>query len=160
MFKLFTFICVFVSFSNTQVATPTGTFLPIITPYVPITTTTTTNSTTAYTRLCKALCMLYIPESPVCGINNTVYANSCMATCDRVAIDNSRIMFNNKCCCHGGDHIVHDHSITSNNMFKVKDTATGNDYVVVMPRCISNCLGIYGVSDLVGDGTVVMELGP
>ena len=126
-----------------------------------------------YTRFCKAVCMLYVPWSKTCGLNNEVYLNDCQARCDRVSTDQSRLMFNEKCCCNPGSEYIDaqwvlagttasgvDPSAAANvvsSSFCVSAyqgitrnglTPTGGVNVFAIPACLKTCLGIDDMRDL------------
>ena len=117
-----------------------------------------------YTRFCKAVCMLYVPESKTCGLNNEVYLNDCQARCDRVGTDAARLMFNSKCCCTPGTEYIDSSWVLGDGdsnavgvrsaSFCVSTTATtttninGKINVFAIPPCLQTCLGIDGLSDL------------
>ena len=121
-----------------------------------------------YTRFCKAVCMLYVPIKKTCGLNNEVYLNECQARCDRVSVDDDRLMFNEKCCClPGSEYIdsawalgVNTTTLNSNSAnvrsssfcVSVQNTTTapitGRVNVFAIPQCLSQCLGIDDMSDL------------
>ena len=115
-----------------------GLFMPQITPY-----SATTFDGVIYNKFCKALCCLYVPVEPVCGTNNVVYENACMAKCDRVGVDKTRIRFNNKCCCQAGSDVVQDDINLSLTLIDDEDNIK-----FAIPQCIGQCLGIASISDL------------
>ena len=138
-----------------------GLFLPVIRE----STISTNANDVIYIRFCKALCYLYVPHSKTCGSNNIVYENSCMAKCDRVNVDATRLKFNDKCCCnHNSDLVDASWALGALNSIDVNTTmfcahivVTGTngaivetDYVNVfaIPQCLQTCLGIDDVSDL------------
>ena len=122
-----------------------------------------------YTRFCKAVCALYVPESKTCGLNNQVYLNDCQARCDRVGTDKARLMFNEKCCCNPGTEYIDnqwvlgtatasgvDPSQAANvrsssfcvSMKSPSSTLTGYVNVFAIPSCLKTCLGIDNMRDL------------
>ena len=126
-----------------------------------------------YTRFCKAVCMLYVPWSKTCGLNNEVYLNDCQARCDRVSTDQSRLMFNEKCCCNPGSEYIDaqwasatataggvDPSQAANlvsssfcvsiyeNETQGGLARTGGVNIFAIPPCLKTCLGIDNMRDL------------
>ena len=146
MFKNIIFIFILVTFSlcNLPFAQNLhhqhGIFLPTITPY-----SASQNGDVMYNRFCKALCCLYVPVEPVCGVNNVVYENACMARCDRIAVDESRIRFNNKCCCQAGSDVITGVAATT---FSIVDTGNANAILFSIPTCLQECLDINEVNDV------------
>ena len=116
-------------------------------------------------RFCKAICYLYIDLDKTCGTNNMVYENACQARCDRVDTDDSRLMFNEKCCCDNNSHLIDaefatdptgavDVVVSSSNFCIYRETAAGQfTNVFAIPQCIRNCLGIDSINDLVLNNT-------
>ena len=149
-----------------------GLFIPQVTRVQSISSATDV----IYTRFCKAVCMLYVPEEKTCGLNNYVYLNDCQARCDRMGTDKTRLMFNDKCCCTPGSEYIDSAWAKGNNFasngttilnsddptiksssFCVSTTAsplggastvTGKINVFAIPPCLTSCLGITSVGDL------------
>ena len=147
--------------SNSPYGRQQGLFIPSINKV----TAETTNDV-VYNRFCKAICYLYVPLLKTCGLNNIVYENECQARCDRVGTDQSRLKFNEKCCCSGGSHKVDASfakgetdakapltpsafciNVPARNSSNVDDTNNIMN-VFIIPTCIARCLDIDSHSDL------------
>jgi hypothetical protein len=124
------------------------------------------SSDVLYNRFCKAICFLYVPHKKTCGTNNKIYINACQAKCDRTGVDDSRLMFNESCCCNGGSHKI-DASFAAKatngvsalgavgtcvHVASKDDTGTVDNNnlinVFAVPKCIAQCLGIDSKADL------------
>ena len=135
-----------------------------------------------YTRFCKAVCMLYVPMKKTCGLNNEVYYNECQARCDRISVDDARLMFNDKCCCLPGSEYIDSSWVLADNDLaaspvvtseagQIKSSSfcisklspataiTGNINIFAIPPCLSTCLGIDSKADLkfIGDSSAFVE---
>ena len=152
-----------------------GAYLPYLSPVQTpaVTATSTTTSSVVFTRICKAICGMHIPENITCGLNNQIYMNDCQAACDRIGTDQTRLMFNKKCCCVPGSEYIdsawargtdvgpvnstlvsNDPSIVSSSFCasvlpsETPTVLTGKINVFAIPPCLRTCLGINALSDL------------
>ena len=133
-----------------------GIFLPPVRPV----SSSHDPSSVAITRFCKAICYLYIGSDKTCGTNNKVYENSCQARCDRVGSDDTRLKFNEKCCCaNNSDYIDAEFSVVGTNANDVviassnfcvhrAVSATQLTNVFAIPQCLRECLDIDSMNDL------------
>ena len=158
MFKqfIFLFFIVLSAFSHNYVPPSSlhgnkGLLLPQIQPYQP--NSNSNSNSVIYNRFCKALCLLYVPQNYTCGTNNVVYENECMAKCDRVEVDSSRLKFNNKCCCQSGEDEIKTSTASDGSTLILGVTPT---IYFMIPRCLMRCLDVYGPNDVTAEAGLTL----
>ena len=171
--KQILFLSVFIAAISSHVTYPganspygrqSGLFIPQVQPVQSV----SSSNDVIYTRFCKAVCSLYVPEEITCGLNNRIYMNDCQARCDRVGTDSNRLMFNKKCCCVPGTEYIDsawakgtntggnsDDANVRSSSFCIStepsdgaSTQTGKINIFAIPPCIATCLDINDIGDL------------